>query len=235
MSGADDRVVVRERLLLATLPRVAFEGWSDAALRAGAADAGFDPMAILRFFPGGPPEMVRLFSDWADGRMAASLDTHRNGLRTRERVARAVMSRFDALLPYREAVRRTTAYFALPPHAALGLTCLYRTADAVWYLAGDRSADFSFYTKRALLAGVHAATLIHWLDDASEGNAATRAFLDRRLGDVMRLHRARGEADRFLAGLTDPLCRSGLGRRQNSGVFSRMNQAAATRRPDKGA
>jgi ubiquinone biosynthesis protein COQ9 len=148
--------------------------------------------------------MVRHFSDWVDGRM---LIHDMGGGRTQERVAAAVTARLAALAPYREATRRTLAFFALPPHAPLGLACLYRTVNAIWYAAGDRSADFSFYTKRALLAGVYASTLIYWLDDASEEAAATRAYLDRRLADVMRLHRARGEVGRFADGLIGPLCR----------------------------
>jgi ubiquinone biosynthesis protein COQ9 len=164
--------------------------------------------------------MVRFFSDWADARMAASAATD-GGARTQERVAHAVMARLAALRPYREAARRTAAFFAMPPHAPMGLACLYRTVDAIWYLAGDRSADFSYYTKRALLAGVYAATLIHWLDDSSEDGAATRAFLDRRLGDVMRLHRARGEVDRVAAGFADALRRLGPGRFRRAGPFGR--------------
>jgi ubiquinone biosynthesis protein COQ9 len=205
MSGAvGDRAAVRERLLLATLPHVGFDGWTERALLAGAKDCGFDAVAILRFFPGGPSEMVRLFSDWADSHVA-SLRPEEG--RTHERVAAAVMSRLAAIAPYHEATRKTLAYFALPPHALLGLACLYRTVDTIWYAAGDRSADFSFYTKRALLAGVYAATVLYWLDDGSEGAAATRAFLDRRLADVMRFHRARGEATRFVSSLAEPVCR----------------------------
>src|SRR5665213_3392391 len=72
-------------------------------------------------------------------------------------------------------------------HAALGMRLVYETVDGVWYAAGDTAADFSFYTKRATLAGVYGAAVLFWLEDRSEGFADTQDFIDRRLVDVARL------------------------------------------------
>ena len=59
----------------------------------------------------------------------------------------------------------------------------------MWRLAGDTATDFNHYTKRLTLGAVYASTLLAWLDDDSEGLADTAAFLDRRLGDVMRFEK----------------------------------------------
>ena len=76
--------------------------------------------------------------------------------------------------------------------------------DAIWHAAGDRSADFSWYTKRAILAAVYSATVLYWLRDTSEDDAATLAFLDRRLAGIGRIGRLRGRAERLLARLPRP-------------------------------
>ena len=76
----------------------------------------------------------------------------------RERIALGVKTRLDILAPHREAVRRMLAFLALPANLPLAARLLYRTIDAIWYAAGDRATDFSFYTKRGLLAGVYAST-----------------------------------------------------------------------------
>jgi ubiquinone biosynthesis protein COQ9 len=62
----------------------------------------------------------------------------------------------------------------------------------MWAAAGDTSADFSWYTRRATLAGVYGATLAFWMQDDTPGFPATRAFLDRRLADLAKLQRPRG-------------------------------------------
>jgi ubiquinone biosynthesis protein COQ9 len=183
-----DRRDVRDRLLLASLSHVVFDGWTDAALRAGAADCGMDEIDVKRFFPGGAREMIEHFSDWADRRMLASLAGHDiEAMPVRARVGLSVRLRLEALAPWREAVRRTLSLLALPPNLPLGARCLYRTVDAIWRAIGDRSVDFNFYTKRGLLAAVLSATTLYWLDDDSDGGEATRGFLDRRIADVMKV------------------------------------------------
>jgi ubiquinone biosynthesis protein COQ9 len=42
------------------------------------------------------------------------------------------------------------------------------------------------------LAGVYGATVLFWLDDKSEGSAASWEFLERRLSDVMGIQKLRG-------------------------------------------
>ena len=76
-----------------------------------------------------------------------------------------------------------------------------RSVDAIWHAAGDRSADFSWYTKRAILAAVWTSTLLYWLRDTSEDDAATLAFLDRRLAGVGRIGSVRRRAEAALSRL----------------------------------
>jgi ubiquinone biosynthesis protein COQ9 len=176
---------------------VPFDGWTARALDAAVADAGLPPGAAARLFPGGLAQVAEQVSDWADRRMLARLAVLDGAsMRMRERIATAVRARLEVLAPHREAVRRLLGYLALPGNVALSLRLTYRTVDAMWYAAGDRAADFSFYTKRALLAGVHGATTLFWLADRSEGFADTWAFLDRRIDDVMRIPKLRGRLEK---------------------------------------
>lgn len=175
-----------------------FGGWTPAALRAAAgADADL-------LFPGGASDMVEAHSDLADRRMEAdAAATDMSGLRLPERVRAVVAARLRRSRPHKDAVRRGLAVLARPGQARTAARVLARTVDALWYAAGDRSADFSWYTKRAILASIYSATLLYWLRDQSEDDAATLAFLDRRLADVRNIGRVRarfGAATRRLAG-----------------------------------
>lgn len=196
----------RDALLLATLPHIAFDGWTQVALRNGASDAGLEPADVVRFFPGGARDAVAALSGWADRQMVAALQAaDLSDLRHSEKIALAVRVRLEALTPYREAVRRSIAFLALASNLPSGLKLLYRTVDEMWHAVGDRSVDFSFYTKRALLAGVVSATTLYWLDDESEDSAESWAFLDRRLADVMRIPKIRKRAENLVGRLPDPL------------------------------
>jgi len=202
------RVLDREKtqILLAAMPHVPFDGWTQAVIDAGVADTGLAPDLAWRAFPGGPADLVKFFSDYTDRKMAVVLEnTPLEDMRVRERIAEAVRVRLNLLASHREPVRQVLAFLALPAHTALGLSCLARTVDEMWRAAGDTSTGFNFYTKRGLLAGVYGATLLAWLDDGTEDFSATWAFLDRRIGDVMEIQKARGRLDKLVAGFPNPL------------------------------
>ena len=197
----------RERVLLAALAHVPFDGWSKAALTKGCKEAGLDDDAARLVFPEGVPELVEYFSTYVDEKMTAVLVAENlEAMKIRDRITTAIRVRLELLARHREAVRRTATYFAMPQNVALGLKCLARTMDAIWRAVGDQATDFSYYTKRMSLAGVYGSTLLHWLDDDSEGFADSFAFLDRRIGNVMEFHKVR---ERFSRGLDDVMSRVG--------------------------
>jgi ubiquinone biosynthesis protein COQ9 len=195
----------RDRLIEAMLPDVAFDGWSHGALRIAARQLDMPAEEALALFSRGAPDLVAGFSAWADRRMLdwyEAAPPEEGGTTTR--IRRALGLRFEVVAPWREAVRRALSVVALPPHALLGLRLLYDTVDGIWYAAGDASTDFSFYTKRATLAGIYTATLMYWLEDRSEGFVDTRAFIDRRLADIARLGAARARFETRFERLPNP-------------------------------
>lgn len=204
----------RDAILPLALAEVADHGFSDAALKAAAGKAGVNTAELKAAFPNDGASLVEAFSHWADERMAKTMREDR-AERTRERVAHAVKARLEALAPYKDAARRAGAFLALPQNAPLAASLMMRSVDMMWRAAGDRSSDFSYYTKRALLGGVYGATLIHWLSDSSEGHADTWVFLHRRIDDVMQIENFRSQAREWMAKLPDPLGIFGSGGRRS--------------------
>jgi ubiquinone biosynthesis protein COQ9 len=182
----------RDSALRATLPHVPALGWTRAALAAGLRDLGRDPLEAEWLFPAGPVEAVEAWCDLADRTMEeAARAEDITALRIPDRIRRVVTLRLEGAEPDKDAVRRGLALQSLPWNLASALRTVARTADAMWAAAGDTSADFSWYTRRATLAGVYGATLAFWLQDDEPGFPATREFLDRRLKDLARLQRPR--------------------------------------------
>jgi len=207
MSRASGKLeAARDALVLAALVHVPFDGWSKKALAAAARDAGLDETMPERAFPGGVGEAVMHFSALADRRLEEEAkEADLAAMRFTARVAWLVRRRLEAWTEHREAVRRTLAYLALPGRAGQAARSAWRTADTIWHAAGDTSTDISYYTRRATLVAVYSATLLAWLDDSSEGQAATWAFLDRRLADVGRVGKLRKEAEAKLKKLPNPV------------------------------
>ena len=195
----------RDRLIEAILPDVPFDGWSHQALRVAARRCGITEAEAQALFPRGAPDLVAGFSRWADHRMLDRLEAAPlEGLGTTARIRLALRTRFDIVASSREAVRSGLAVLALPQNAALGCRLVYDTVDGIWYAAGDKATDFSFYTKRATLAALYAAAIVYWLDDRSADFADTAQFVDRRLDDLKRVSAVRARFDEVVARLPDP-------------------------------
>jgi ubiquinone biosynthesis protein COQ9 len=195
-----ERLPERDAAIEAMLSHVPFDGWTIRALRAGLADAAMPADEATILFPGGAADMIAVFCDLADRRMTEAAAALTDGGLT-ARVKAIIALRLAVNRPHKEAIRRALSMLALPGNARTAACITARTVDAIWHAAGDRSADFSWYTKRAILTAVYGATLLFWLRDASDDDADTRAFLDRRLHGVGRLTRARGRAGALLGRL----------------------------------
>jgi len=194
---AEHLVEERRRILKAALGHAAFDGWAVALTRA-VSDCGYDRSMAARAFPGGTAELIELYMAESDREMLAALaELDLDELRIRERIVRAVRTRLEAVAGQREAIRRALAFQMLPGQNARALRGLYRTVDAIWRACGDTATDFNFYTKRGLLAGVYASTLLFWLNDKSEDFADSWDFLDRRIDQVMTIQKATGRLKRL--------------------------------------
>jgi ubiquinone biosynthesis protein COQ9 len=198
MMTPPERSAERDAAIEAMLPHVAFDGWTRRALRMGLADAGMPEDEAELLFPGGAVDMIETFCDLADRRME---DAARALTETRlsARVRAVLALRFRQNRPHKEAVRRAVGVLALPGNARAAAGCTARTVDAIWHAAGDHSADFSWYTKRAILTAMYSASVLFWLRDTSEDDAATLAFIDRRLAGIGRIGRLRGRVRDLLA------------------------------------
>ena len=211
-SAPPERSVERDEALALALPPVPALGWGWRAVEeglrgAGPKEGGRGEGALLEaelLFPGGAVDMVEAFIDRADRAMGAiAAGPGFAELRTTAKVRALVLGRLALLGPHREAVRRSVAVLAMPGNARVAAGTLARTVDEIWHLAGDSSADFSWYTKRAILAGVYAATLLYWLRE--EDDEAVAAFLGRRLQGVGKIGKLRGQIEGRLAGLRERL------------------------------
>ena len=193
---------IRAALAPLIAQNAAFDGFGDAALAAAAERLRIDPAVARLAFPGGGRDMVDAWFADVDASMATKCPAEKLAeMKIRARIVTLVETRLELLVPYRESLRRALALLALPTNAPHAARLGWRSADAMWRLAGDTATDYNHYSKRAILGSVYAATIAVFLNDESEDFADTRAFLSRRIDGVMHFEawkhrRAARKADR---------------------------------------
>jgi len=182
----------RRRILPAVLEAAAFDGFTDAALERAARATGATQAEIHAAFPRGIDDALAFWSAEADAAGAkAAAGARGGGAGVTASVRAGVKARLAYFAPDKEAARRAAAALALPFRASLGPRLAWRSADAIWRALGDKSTDFNFYSKRAILAGVITSTQARWLADDSPDESASDAFLDARLDNVMQFEKAK--------------------------------------------
>ena len=184
---------LREALAPLIPANAVFDGWGERALTLAAQQLGVPPERGRLAFPGGAVEMIDNWFASLDEATAAAWTPERVGqLKVRERIQRLLLHRLETIAPNKEALRRAFAILSQPQNALHTARLAWRAADRMWRVAGDASTDFNHYSKRGILAALYTSTLLVFLDDDSDSFADTRAFLDRRIDDVMRIEQLKG-------------------------------------------
>ena len=190
----------KDDLVRGMLIHVPFDGWSEASIIAAARECGISDEEARLLLPGGAIDAIDHFTDLADRDMAVALDKlESRPMGITSIIREAILCRLDGAAPHREAVASALRVLARPQHAPLAARTLYRTVDRIWRLTGDGAVDFSFYTKRATLAGVYSATLLYWVANPSADRQRIEAFLDQRLREVALIPKISAPAQKAAA------------------------------------
>jgi ubiquinone biosynthesis protein COQ9 len=188
---------LREALAPLAARNAAFDGWNAGAVDIAADSLGVAHEVARLAFPGGAVDMIDAWFASVDAAMAERLPAETlAAMKIRQRITALVEARLAIVTPDKEALRRAAAVLAMPQNAARATRLGWRAADTMWRMAGDVATDYNHYTKRAILGSVYAATVAVFLQDESEGHAETRAFLARRIENVMQFEKAKAQ---FLA------------------------------------
>ena len=180
-----------DEIRAALAPRIAaaaaFDGFGDVALADAARQAGVDADVARIAFPDGQRGMIEAWFAHIDAEMTQRLPAEKLAtMKIRERITALVECRMELVAKDREALRRALSILAQPQNVAFAAKLTWRAADLMWRLAGDTATDYNHYSKRMILGSVYGSTMAVFLNDESADYAEARAFLARRIDQVMR-------------------------------------------------
>uniref|UniRef100_A0A7S3KIC5 Ubiquinone biosynthesis protein n=1 Tax=Euplotes crassus TaxID=5936 RepID=A0A7S3KIC5_EUPCR len=161
-------------------------GFTDQALVKATMDQGLSPAAVGMFGRGATDLVDFAMEKWYEQLKVEldELDLERIGLKGRLKTG--IKTRLQYQIPYQ---RHWAAAMALGLHPYNFPQVLYRhhkISDHIWYVAGDDSLDYNWYTKRAALSTVYATTELYMVQDQSKDFRDTWEFLDNRINDIIQ-------------------------------------------------
>jgi AcrR family transcriptional regulator len=168
-------------LLEAAFALIARVGWRDFSLAALAREEG---VALARVYDEFQSRdgVLRALGARLDRAMLAIPAEELEGLAPRERIFELVMRRFDALAPFKPALRAMGRDAVMDP-AALLRAIMNLDRSAAWLLeaSGAGLKGLAERLARAVLIAIYARVFTVWLDDDTPDLARTLAELDKRL------------------------------------------------------
>jgi ubiquinone biosynthesis protein COQ9 len=191
-------------LLSKFLELAVFEGLSLRSLLRAGKDLQLSEGEIAIIAPDGALSMVDYWFAQADEFMLAAISS-RQSLKIREKATLAVRSRLEFFANNKEAYRKAVSLLALPQNSLRALAIGQRFANLAWRSFGDKSTDFNYYTKRAMLLAVDVSCGAYFLGDESDEHIQTWQFLDRRIENIMQIEKTKWEAKKIIAKLPNPI------------------------------
>lgn len=163
---------------VAALLRLAGERrWADISMLDIADAAGMTLIELRKEFQR-KAEMLSSFGHMVDEEVLRKAPRRASAQAPRDAIFEVVMSRFDALAPYKAALKSASDGGALDGSL---LKSLMRSQTVMLQAAGVDTEGPGGAVRVAGLAGVFARTFRIWLDDTDPGMARTMAALDRQL------------------------------------------------------
>ncbi|KAH8592254.1 ubiquinone biosynthesis protein COQ9 precursor [Bisporella sp. PMI_857] len=191
-------------ILAASIPHVPSHGFTSTTLALGAHDAGYLP-ASTNLFPKGAFSLVHwhLYTQRQAlaGQLANLLSKEDNGGKGLGVGGKVKALTWARLMANKEVIHRwqeALAILAVPSNIPASLRELHALSDEIWYLSGDASVDSSWYTKRASLSTIYAASDLFMTTDKSPEFRDTREFLDRRFRDAQVVGGALGSVGQWV-------------------------------------
>lgn len=200
---------VESSILSAATHHIPSHGFTHTTLALGARDAGYLD-ASTNLFPRGAFSVVHYYL-WAKREglkdVVKELEAREGGVGSAKAWkemgvgGRVKALTWERLMGNREVVHRwqeALALLATPSSLPTAISELASLSDEIFFLSGDVSVDSSWYTKRASLSTIYAASELFMTTDKSEGYKETREFMERRFEDGRVVGSALGNAGQWV-------------------------------------
>ncbi|XSG81289.1 MAG: TetR family transcriptional regulator [Methyloligella sp. ZOD6] len=171
----------RTKVVRAALELAEHQGWNALSMAEVAARAGVS-LADLRKEFDTKSDILRAFQREVDSAVLEKMGAPDREQPAKDRLLDAIMTRFEVMAPYRDALRRIVKDLGTRPSEA-GQLLPSALAAQSWMLegAGISATGPMGRMRIAGLTGVYGYVLRYWLDDDSPGFEKTMALLDRKL------------------------------------------------------
>lgn len=161
-------------------------GWSRETLLQCAKKQRISTSVLAKLFPSFEYDVLKFIIAQNNTQVEKNYNSFNNSrLKTRDKIKTILELKFDSNEYLKKALPEMLKFLLRPGNLLMSIKMLHENSDFIWNLAGDKSNDFSFYSKRGLLSMVYLATLIYWLNDKSTKGIGTKNFISKSVDGIV--------------------------------------------------
>ncbi len=161
-------------------------GWSRETLLQCAKKQRISTSVLAKLFPSFEYDVLKFIIAQNNIQVEKNYNSFNNSrLKTRDKIKTILELKFDSNEYLKKALPEMLKFLLRPGNLLMSIKMLHENSDFIWNLAGDKSNDFSFYSKRGLLSMVYLATLIYWLNDKSTKGIGTKNFISKSVDCIL--------------------------------------------------
>ncbi len=161
-------------------------GWSRETLLQCAKKLRISTSVLAKLFPSFEYDVLKFIIAQNNTQVEKNYNSFNNSrLKTRDKIKTILELKFDSNEYLKKALPEMLKFLLRPGNLLMSIKMLHENSDFIWNLAGDKSNDLSFYSKRGLLSMVYLATLIYWLNDKSTKGIGTKNFISKSVDGIV--------------------------------------------------
>lgn len=157
--------------------------WASLDLKKLAQKTGFLAGELDLAFPKAVLGIVILHLKMDDLELAQSAFIANESIR--EKIAHLIWQRLN--FDDRQLVSKTASFFSQPLNFTSGAKALFDTSDAIWRAAGDKSTDFSYYTRRASLAAIYSQAVLFYISPQGKRDEKVQNFIKQEIDLLLKI------------------------------------------------
>jgi len=176
----------QEKLSNLFIEQVPKYGWSRDTLLHCAKKQRISTPNLALMFPSFEYDVLKFLIAQNNSLVEKNYNSFNNSrLKTRDKIKTILELKFDSNQYLKKALPEMLKFLLRPGNIFMSSKMLHENSDFIWRLSGDKSNDFSYYSKRGLLSMIYLATLIYWLNDRSNKNIATKNFISKSVDGIV--------------------------------------------------
>ena len=188
---------IRNEILQEAKPLVIKYGWNENLFKQISLKSKYSYEEISILFSNNYMKLLNLYLDEINKKMtfdSKNIDFLR--LKVHQRIRKLIILRLKIMVKEKKIIKETLIHLLLPNNYKFSLRNIYNTVDQIWFLSGDTSTDFNFYSKRIILASVYISVIIHFINNKNFDD--TLIVLDTQLKRVAKIPKIKNKVSDFL-------------------------------------